>query len=275
VLTDFNVVNLLFNIFNMPKTKPKILVTNDDGITAPGIRTLIAQMCLLGDVYVVAPDKPQSGKGHAITIDAILELKPLKVNSSAVKEIACTGTPADCVKLAINEVLDTRPDLCVSGINHGSNSSISVIYSGTMSAAIEAGVEGIPSIGFSLCDFSKDADFREAEPYVYKIAKEVLACGLPDGIVLNVNFPKVSEVRYKGVKVCRQARANWREKFDKRRNPLGKEYYWLTGEFENLDAGEDTDEYWLSKNYISLVPIQFDLTAHHMIQKLNTWKLNG
>ncbi len=258
----------------MSKSKPKILVTNDDGITANGIRTLIVEMCKLGDVYVVAPDKPQSGKGHAITIDEILELKPQKIDSEAVKEIACTGTPADCVKLAINEVLDTRPDLCVSGINHGSNSSVSVIYSGTMSAAIEAGIEGIPAIGFSLCDFSKTANFTATQPYVYKIAKEVLEKGLPDGVVLNVNFPKISEESYKGIKVCRQARANWKEKFDKRVNPLGKEYYWLTGVFENLDAGEDTDEYWLSQNYVSLVPVQFDLTAHHMIQKLNNWKLN-
>ncbi|NIJ46114.1 5'-nucleotidase [Wenyingzhuangia heitensis] len=258
----------------MTKSKPKILVTNDDGITARGIRTLIKEMCKLGDVYVVAPDKPQSGKGHAITIDAILELKPQKVDGDAIKEISCTGTPADCVKLAINEVLDTKPDLCVSGINHGSNSSISVIYSGTMSAAIEAGIEGIPSIGFSLCDYSKDADFSAAKFYVRKIAKEVLQNGLPDGVVLNVNFPKISKSPYKGIKVCRQARANWREKFDKRVNPLGKEYFWLTGEFENLDSGEDTDEYWLAQNYISLVPIQFDLTAHHMIQKLNNWSLN-
>ena len=258
----------------MSKNKPKILVTNDDGITAKGIRNLIKEMCKLGDVYVVAPDKPQSGKGHAITIDAILELKPVKVADGALVEVACSGTPADCVKLAINEVLEEKPDLCVSGINHGSNSSISVIYSGTMSAAIEAGIEGIPSVGFSLCDYSKDANFEEARPFVYKIAKQVLENGLPDGVVLNVNFPKMSEEAYQGIKVCRQARANWREKFDKRINPLGKEYFWLTGEFENLDKGEDTDEYWLAKNYISLVPIQFDLTAHHMIQKLNTWKLN-
>lgn len=259
----------------MLKKRPKILVTNDDGIYAKGIRVLIAEMEKLGDVYVVAPDKSQSGKGHAITIDAILELKPVKVTSNAVVEIACTGTPADCVKLAINEVLAEKPDLCVSGINHGSNSSISVIYSGTMSAAIEAGVEGIPSIGFSLLDFSKDADFSEASFYVHRIAKQVLLHGLPDGVVLNVNFPKRTTENYKGIKICRQARANWKEKFDKRVSPMGKEYFWLTGEFENLDAGEDTDEYWLSQHYISLVPIQFDLTAHHMIQKLNSWNFNG
>lgn len=258
----------------MTKSKPKILVTNDDGITAQGIRTLVDVMSTLGDVYVVAPDKPQSGQGHAITINQILELYPMKENEHTVLEVACSGTPADCVKLAINEVMDVRPDLCVSGINHGSNSAISVIYSGTMSAAIEAGVEGIPAIGFSLADFSKDAVFSQTKEHVYNITKQVLENGLPDGIVLNVNFPKISEEAYKGIKVCRQARSNWKEKFDKRLNPFGKEYFWLTGEFENLDKGEDTDEYWLAQNYISLVPVQFDLTAHHMIQKLNTWKLN-
>lgn len=258
----------------MSKNKPKILITNDDGITANGIRVLIQEMSKLGDVYVVAPDKPQSGKGHAITIDDILELKPQKVGDGALVEFACTGTPADCVKLAINEVLVEKPDLCVSGINHGSNSSISVIYSGTMSAAIEAGIEGIPSIGFSLCDYSKDANFEATKPYISKIASLVLINGLPDGIVLNVNFPKYIEEPYKGIKVCRQARANWKEKFDKRVNPIGKEYFWLGGEFENLDDGEDTDEFWLSNNYVSLVPIQFDLTAHHMIQKFKNWNLN-
>ena len=255
--------------------KPIILVTNDDGISAPGIRVLIDQMCTLGDVYVVAPNKPQSGKGHAITIDNILELKKHDQNSHAITEISCTGTPADCVKLAINEVLGQKPDLCVSGINHGSNSSINIVYSGTMSAAIEAGVEGIPSIGFSLCDYSLEADFSEAATYAKKIASNVLEQGLPDGVVLNVNFPKKQEQPYKGIKVCRQARANWNEKFDKRTNPFGKEYYWLTGSFELLDDGEDTDEYSLNNHYVSIVPIQFDMTAYNMIDKMNKWNLNG
>jgi len=258
----------------MSKTEPKILVTNDDGITAGGIRVLISEMSKLGKVYVVAPNKPQSGKGHAITIDDILELKPHSSNSNAVIEISCTGTPADCVKLAINEVLKEKPDLCVSGINHGSNASVNVLYSGTMSAAIEAGVEGIPAIGFSLCDYSSDADFSEAKSFVTKIAKEVLMNGLPNGVVLNVNIPKRTEQPYVGIKVCRQAKANWKEKFDKRTNPIGKEYYWLTGKFELLDNGVDTDEYWLSRNYITIVPTQFDLTAHHVIEKINNWNLN-
>ena len=256
------------------KTRPLILVTNDDGITAPGIRTLIEAMNEIGDVVVVAPDSPQSGMGHAITLDSVLECHPIDIESEGDQiEYKCSGTPADCVKLAVNEVLNKKPDLCVSGINHGSNASINVIYSGTMSAAIEAGIEGVPAIGFSLLNYSWKADFKGLKPYIKQIAESVLKNGLPDGIVLNVNFPKTDNGIFKGVKVCRQARANWKEEFDKRVNPQGKEYYWLTGTFVNLDHGEDTDMWALSNNYVSVVPVQFDLTAHHFLQKLNNWDL--
>jgi len=253
------------------KKKPLILVTNDDGISAPGLRKLIEIMKEIGDVVVVAPDSPQSGKGHAITLDATLYIKKLKGKSAKIEEYTCSGTPADCVKIGIKEVLKRKPDLCVSGINHGSNASINVIYSGTMSAAVEAGIEGIPAIGFSLLDYDWDANFEGLESYVKNITLNVLENGLPDGVVLNVNFPKITDSPFKGVKIARQARANWNEKFDKRINPTGKEYYWLTGVFENLDGGEDTDEYALENNYISLVPVQFDLTAHHFLQTLNSW----
>jgi 5'-nucleotidase len=253
--------------------RPLILVTNDDGITAPGIRKLIQVMKELGDVVVVAPSHPQSGKGHAITLDATLHINKLKTTNPKDQEYECSGTPADCVKIGIKEILKRKPDLCVSGINHGSNASINVVYSGTMSAAIEAGIEGVPSIGFSLLDYDWDANFDRLEEYVKKISSNVLTNGLPDGVVLNVNFPKISETPYKGIKIARQARANWNEQFDKRVNPMGKEYYWLTGVFENLDGGEDTDEFALEDNYISVVPVQFDLTAHYFIQTLNTWKL--
>ena len=255
------------------ENRPLILVTNDDGITAPGIRKLVQVMQSLGDVVVVAPDSPQSGKGHAITLDATLYVNRAHTFTSTTPEYECSGTPADCVKLAIKEVLKRKPDLCVSGINHGSNASINVIYSGTMSAAVEAGIEGIPSIGFSLLDYDWDANFEGLEPYVKSIASNVLKNGLPDGVVLNVNFPKLRKTPYKGIKIARQARANWNEKFDKRVNPMGKQYYWLTGEFENLDGGEDTDEFALENNYVSVVPVQFDLTAHHFIQTLNSWEL--
>ncbi|MEP3209198.1 MAG: 5'/3'-nucleotidase SurE [Maribacter sp.] len=258
-------------------SKPLILVTNDDGITAPGLRALVRYMKEIGDVVVVAPDSPQSGKGHAITLDIALYSKKMKIDleNGANEEYSCSGTPADCVKMALQELLGRKPDICVSGINHGSNSSINVIYSGTMSAAIEAGIEGIPAIGFSLCDYSWNADFDPAGESIKKIVREALLNGIPQGVVLNVNIPKLKEKDFKGIKICRQARANWKEKFDKRTNPMGKDYYWLTGEFELLDKGEDTDEWALANGYISVVPTQFDLTAHHAIQHINNWNLHG
>ena len=254
--------------------KPLILVTNDDGITAPGIRALIAVMSEIGEVVVVAPDKPQSATGHAITINNTLFLNKISADNAAIVEYSCSGTPVDCVKFAVNEILKQKPDLCVSGINHGSNSSINVIYSGTMSAAVEAGIEGIPAIGFSLCDYDWNADFDAVKSFVKKIALETLKNGLPQGTILNVNFPKLKEQDIKGIKICRQAKAMWIEKFDKRVTPQGKDYYWLTGEFINQDNGEDTDEWALENGYISVVPVQFDMTAHHAIQQLNTWNLN-
>jgi 5'-nucleotidase len=253
--------------------KPTILVTNDDGINAPGIRALISVMAEIGHVTVVAPDSPQSAMGHAITINNTLYLNKISKEKATITEYSCSGTPVDCVKLAVNEIMTTKPDLCVSGINHGSNSSINVIYSGTMSAAVEAGIEGIPAIGFSLLDYDWNADFETIKPFVKKIALAVLAQKMIEGTVLNVNFPKLKEEEIKGIKICRQAKAIWMEKFDKRQTPYGKDYYWLTGEFINQDKGEDTDEWALANGYVSVVPVQFDLTAHHAIAPLNTWNL--
>ncbi|RZJ66705.1 MAG: 5'/3'-nucleotidase SurE [Flavobacterium sp.] len=253
--------------------RPLILVTNDDGITAPGIRALIDVMRELGDILVVAPDSPQSGTGHAITINNTLYLNQISTPDAAFEEFSCSGTPVDCVKFAVNEIIKGKPDLCVSGVNHGSNSSINVIYSGTMSAAVEAGIEGIPSIGFSLQDYDWNADFEVLKPHIKAIAKQVLKNGMPEGVILNVNFPK--RKTFKGTKVCRQAKAMWVEKFDKRTTPYGKHYYWLTGEFKNLDKGEDTDEWALDNGYISIVPVQFDLTAYHAMQQLNSWNFDG
>jgi 5'-nucleotidase len=251
--------------------KPLILVTNDDGITAKGIRALIEVMSEIGEVIVVAPDKPQSAMGHAITINNMLYLNKIDNINPNITEYSCSGTPVDCVKLAVAEILKRKPDLCVSGVNHGSNSSINVIYSGTMSAAIEAGIEGIPAIGFSLLDFDWNANFDEIKPFIKKIALQVLKNSLPKGVVLNVNFPKLLEKDIKGIKICRQANAQWIEKFDKRKSPFGKDYYWLTGEFINYDLGQDTDEWALENHYISIVPVHYDLTAHHSIQELNSW----
>ncbi|MEQ9232333.1 MAG: 5'/3'-nucleotidase SurE [Cyclobacteriaceae bacterium] len=249
--------------------KPLILVSNDDGITSRGIRKLVELMQQLGEVVVVAPDSPQSGMGHAITVGDTLRLTTNTIFDD-VEAYECSGTPADCVKLAKHHVLkDRKPDLVVSGINHGSNSSISVLYSGTMSAAIEGAIEGLPSIGFSLCDFSPSADLSHVDEYILKIASETLKKGIPKGIALNVNFPSKQKQSIKGVKVCRQANAKWEEEFDQRIDPNGREYYWMVGNFVNHDKGEDNDEWALANNYVSIVPCQFDLTGHYAIKHLN------
>ncbi|MDY8136818.1 5'/3'-nucleotidase SurE [Aquimarina sp. 2201CG5-10] len=259
----------------MASKRPLILVTNDDGITAPGIRALIEVMNEIGEVLVVAPDSPQSGMGHAITVNNTLYCDSIIIEKDAPqKEYRCSGTPVDCVKLASRQILDRKPDLCVSGINHGSNSAINVIYSGTMSAAVEAGIEGIPAIGFSLLDYSMNANFEPSKKYVRAIADLVLKNGLPKGVVLNVNIPRLEENDIKGIKICRQANAHWLEDFDKRTNPMGRDYYWLSGKFVNEDEGEDTDEWALNNGYVSIVPTQFDLTAHSFIKELNNWQIH-
>lgn len=256
----------------MKNTKPTILVVNDDGIDAPGIKALIEVMKSLGNIVVVAPDGPQSGMGHAITIG-----KPLRMDKvdlyEGVEMYKCSGTPVDCVKLAVNKIFKgKKPDLCVSGVNHGLNNSINVLYSGTMSAAVEGAIESIPSIGFSLDDFEYDADFSHCKKYIEIISKQVLENGLMPGTLLNVNFPKGDGL--KGIKVCRQANAKWAEEFDERQDPHKRNYYWLSGVFQNNDQGEDTDVWALEHRYVSIVPVQFDLTAHHVIPVLNTWQFS-
>ncbi|UII30134.1 5'/3'-nucleotidase SurE [Fulvivirga ulvae] len=249
--------------------RPLILVSNDDGITSKGIRTLVEVMKELGEVVVVAPDSPQSGMGHAITIGNTLRLEETDI-FDGVTAYECSGTPADCVKLAKHFVLkDRRPDLVVSGINHGSNTSISILYSGTMSAAIEGAIEGMPAIGFSLCDYSSDADFSHTREHVKKIAQTVLEKGLAKGVALNVNIPPKRNEEIKGIKICRQARAKWQEEFDQRYDPNGRRYFWLAGNFVNFDKGEDNDEWSIANNYVSVVPCLFDLTAHHAISMMN------
>jgi len=256
------------------KKKPLILVCNDDGIDSKGIRHLVEVMKELGEVVVVAPDSPQSAMGHAITIGNTLRLVQSDI-FPGILAYKCSGTPADCIKLAKHHVLkDRKPDLVVSGINHGSNTSISILYSGTMSAAIEAAIEGMPAIGFSLCDYSSNADFTHALDYVRKVTEEALAKGVPKGVALNVNFPKKQNEPIKGIKICRQARAMWLEKFDQRVDPNGRDYFWMAGEFVNFDKGEDNDEWAIANNYISIVPCQFDMTAHYAITVLNEeWSL--
>lgn len=246
--------------------RPLILVTNDDGIHAKGLYFLSQIAKDYGDVVVVAPDKPQSGMGHAVTMATPLWLKEVKMDS--VSAYSTSGTPVDCVKLAVYEIMHRKPDLILSGVNHGSNSSINVIYSGTMSAAVEGAVESIASIGFSLLDNDEDADFSNSEFFVRKIIESTLNNQMPYGACLNVNIPKGKP---KGIKICRQAKGYWEDYFEKRKDPQGKDYYWMKGDFKVMEKGEDTDLWALDHGFISVVPTQFDMTAHHAIANLNTW----
>ncbi len=253
--------------------RPVILITNDDGITAPGILNLVEAVKDLGKIVVVAPDKPQSGMGHAITIGHPLRLHQVNTFGD-IEAYQCTGTPVDCVKLAVDKVLHRKPDLCLSGINHGANHSINVIYSGTMSAAVEAAIESIPSIGFSLLDYSIEADFTGARKYARMIVEEVLKGEKERHMVLNVNFPAIDVRLIRGVMLCRQAYAKYEEDFLERNDPHGRKYYWLTGDFVNMDKGKDTDVWALENHYVSVVPVQFDMTNYVLKDKLEkAWKL--
>jgi 5'-nucleotidase len=253
---------------------PVILITNDDGIMAPGILNLVEAVKDLGNVVVVAPDKPQSGMGHAITIGLPLRLHPVNI-FEGIEAWQCSGTPVDCVKLAVDKVLHRKPDICLSGINHGANHSINVIYSGTMSAAVEAAIESIPSAGFSLLDHSVEADFSGARKYARLVVQQMLKTKLDKHTVLNVNIPAVPAELIKGVRICKQAYAKYEEDFVERSDPNGKKYFWLTGEFVNFDKGRDSDVWALEHNYVSVVPVQFDLTNYVLKSKLEkTWKFD-
>ncbi len=248
--------------------KPLILVTNDDGMFAPGIKALVDVVREFGDLIVVAPNSPQSGMGHAVTLEDPLRLNKVEV-FEGIDAYECSGTPVDCVKLAKHVLLkDRMPDLCVSGINHGSNASINIIYSGTMSAAMEASLEGIDSIGFSLLDYSMDADMSTARKVVKQVVGHVLEHGLKETRLLNVNIPAIPPHELKGLKVCRQAEARWVEEFLEAVDPRGQKYYWLTGKFVNLEQHEDTDIWALRNGYASVVPSMHDLTAHSAIRHL-------
>ena len=259
---------------NDMQKRPLILVTNDDGINAPGIRALVEVASELGEVVISAPDSPQSGQGHAVTLKDPLRLKKVKLFES-IEAYECSGTPVDCVKLAKSIILNGRDiDLCVSGINHGANHSLNILYSGTMSAAMEASLEGINSIGFSLLDFSWKADFSPCKPYVKELMKAVLKNGMPNCKLLNVNIPAVKKEEIKGFKICRQAEARWIEEYVEGTDPHGQKYYWLTGKFVNEDLGENTDVHALENGYISIVPSGHDLTKYDAIPKLKVM-VNG
>ncbi len=247
--------------------KPLILITNDDSIHAPGLRKLIEIMRPIGDVAVIASEQVMSGMGHAVTTKSPLMPRLIK-EEPGYQEFITNGTPADNVKLGKHALLSRKPDLIVSGINHGSNAAINIVYSGTMAAALEGAIDGIPSIGFSLDDFSPNADFSHVAPFVDTITRKVLEQGLPEGVCLNVNIPKISDQPIKGIRTVRQAKARWVEEFEKRADPYGRTYYWMGGVFQNGDPRPDTDEKAMAENYVAVVPVQVDFTAQTLLDKI-------
>ncbi|MFV0418098.1 MAG: 5'/3'-nucleotidase SurE [Dysgonomonas sp.] len=254
----------------MENNKPLILITNDDGYLAKGIIALIESVKGLGEILVVAPDGPRSGMSSAIT-----SLHPLRANllkdEPDLKIYTCTGTPVDCVKLGINELAERKPDIVLSGVNHGSNAAVAVLYSGTMGAAIEGAVFKIPSIGFSLLDHSYDADFSYSKKYIRLLTEQVIKEGLPSGTCLNVNIPKGNNIQ--GIKVCRQTSGQWIKEFLLSKDGIDKNVYWLTGEFANDEPQDEaTDEWALAQGYVSVVPVKVDMTNHEYIEKIRSWE---
>lgn len=250
-------------------SRKKILISNDDGIKAKGLAALVEVAKEFGDVLVVAPHTSRSGMSNAITVEVPIRLKAVDLSDN-YQSYSCTGTPVDCIKIAFDQLLDKKPDLILSGINHGSNSSVSVHYSGTMGAVIEGCIHEIPSIGFSLCDHHLDADFSLMQPFIRRIIAKTIETGLPKGTCLNVNAPKGTPI---GIEVCRQGYGRWVEEFDKRTDPQKRDYYWITGFYKNMDNGSnDTDNHFLEHQKISIVPINVDMTNHKALEELKKWK---
>jgi 5'-nucleotidase len=247
-----------------------ILITNDDGLYAAGLKTLTGIMKEFGKVVVISATESRSAMSQALTVKHPLRVKLLE-ETDDIRIYACSGTPTDGVKLAVNQLLERKPDLIVSGINHGSNASASVLYSGTMAAALEGCLYGITSAGFSLNSYSPTADFTICEKYIREICKMVLSEPLPQGVCLNVNFPAVKASEIRGIRVARQARGCWQEEFEKRKDPMGKTYYWLTGKFLNHEPeSTDTDEWAMQNGYVSVVPVSTDMTAYSFLSELKT-----
>ena len=248
-------------------SSPLILITNDDGIFSNGLRHLVKLINPIAKVVVVAPDSPQSAQSHAITINQPITCEKIDVDDGKQIDFICSGTPVDCVKLALAEILDRKPDLCISGINHGSNASVNVIYSGTVSAAVEASVHGIPSLGFSILDYSETAELKHADNFILHLVRKML--DKKSNVCLNVNIPKFSDKPISGIKVAKQAKGKWIEDFDERFSPMGKRYFWLTGNFINEDDALDADQNLLDKNYISVVPVKYDHTDYSKLDLVN------
>ena len=257
------------------KSDRLFLITNDDGVHAKGLEALIKVVRPYGKVFVITPEEAQSGMSHAITVKFPIRIRKVAEEEGFI-QYSSNGTPVDCIKLALNKLLDRKPDMILSGINHGSNSSASIIYSGTMAAAIEGCINGIPSIGFSLLDYSPDASFGSILKYVDRILKFSMEKGFPGEVCLNVNLPVNTYQKIRGIRICRQNKGMWKEEFDHRRDPQNRDYYWLTGEFQNLEPdAPDTDEWALSNNYVSIVPVHIDLTAYRAIEALKGWEIES
>ncbi len=250
--------------------RPLILVSNDDGIFAKGINALVDILKPMADLVVVAPDAPRSGAGCSMTVTQPVTCKPLR-SEVGLKMYSCSGTPTDCVKLALDSFVDRCPDLVIGGINHGDNSAVNVHYSGTMGVVLEGCMKGIPSVGFSLCNHDADADFTPLIPYVQRIVSEMLKYRLPDGVCLNVNFPDAPA--FAGIKVCRQAKGKWEHEWVQQKHPRGGTYYWLTGEFARHDDGVDSDHWALEQGYVAITPTRVDVTDYDMVDEMKYWDL--
>lgn len=251
----------------MASNKPLLLIANDDGVGAKGINFLVDTLRPIADIFVMAPDSPRSGAGCSITAAIPIRYSVLK-QEEGLTVCSCSGTPVDCVKLALGMAMPQKPDLVVSGINHGDNSSVNTHYSGTMGAALEGAMQGLPSIAFSLCDTSADADFEPLKPYLVDLVFKAITMGMPPSVCLNVNFPKLK--KFKGVKACRMANARWGEEIEPRKHPHGEPYYWLSGSCHDLEPAEatDTDHWALDHGYVAVTPTQVDMTAYDMIEVL-------
>lgn len=258
--------DISLKIFIMDEKRPLILISNDDGYQAKGIRSLIDMVASFGDVIVCAPDSTQSGKSRAFSMSLPLSLN-FVCEEPGLKIYRCSGTPVDCVKMAYSELCPRKPDLILGGINHGDNASVNAQYSGTVGIAIEGAMKGIPSIAFSLCDNSADADFEPMRETVISVVSKVLAEGLPNNTCLNVNFPLTEE--YKGERFCRMAFGHWRKEIVKRQHPAGMNYYWMAGFYQNDEPeSEDTDAWALANGYIAITPLTVDLTDHALLDKM-------
>lgn len=258
----------------MTNKRPYILVTNDDGINAKGIRLLIETAKKFGDVLVVAPDAPQSAKSHSITQAIPIKIDKI-IEEEGYAEYSTSGTPVDCVKIAIHELSNRKFDLILSGVNHGANTSVSVLYSGTMAAAIEGGLHDINSIGFSVDNHDPSVDFPEIIPYMEKIIAEVIEKSLAKGVSLNVNFPDTTKQKIKGIKTVKGADGVWGEEFVKANDPHKRNFVWITGALTNNEEGRaDTDLYQIEQGYATVTPIKLDFNYIDYLEELSSWEFN-